>query len=116
MILLDAKALSEVVTIQLETAIREYLSFEAAECRVTESEVASFALGLLAHYRRAAGLGASLLLSSTDEPAASLVIHATTIPADTRLQSSVPVDELEAHLLRLGGPGPEPGPHLRLVH
>jgi hypothetical protein len=44
------------------------------------------------------------------------VIHATTIPADTRLQSSVPVDELEAHLLRLGGPGPEPGPHLRLVH
>jgi hypothetical protein len=68
---------------ELGPEIREFLALETARSGMNESVVVTFALGLLAYYRRETADGSSIVLGPPDGPEASPIAFEATTAAVT---------------------------------
>lgn len=107
--------MKELASLQLDSTITRYLRAEAERCELSESDVASVAISLLALFRNKSMDGGRVLLDPVPASGDRLTFVATYIPPGTEVQIAANDTQLEAfEVARAGGRNPE-GPYLRIV-
>lgn len=109
------RAVKELAQYKLDEEIRAFVTNEAAIAGVTESDIATLAIGLLAHWRTESSDGSDVLLHASNRISSDIVLFATTVPETLSLAVRGLVDNA-ASTWELSVTGPdESSRHLRVV-